>query len=74
MKKVVEGQQRKRLLVLICSGPVPKWEEEEGYWTEVGQKIEIEERLQPGRCLRRQGKRATAAVSPPREGTTAIVP
>ena len=61
------------LFVLICGRAVPEWEDGEGFRTEVGQKIGLEERFRTGRCLQRQGKPEPAATKVPRGGITAIV-
>ncbi len=35
------------LFQLTCSRSVPQWEEGEGYWTEMGQRMRLEERFRP---------------------------
>jgi hypothetical protein len=61
------------LFVLICGRAVPEWEDGEDFWTEVGQKIGLEERFRTGRCFRWQGKPEPAATRVPHGGITAIV-
>ena len=56
-----------------CDGAVPEWEVKDHWWTEVGQKIGLEERFRTGRCLRLQGKPEPAATKILHEGITAIV-
>jgi len=61
------------LFQLTCSRSVPQWEGGEGYWTEMGQRMRLEERFRTHRCLRLHGNTQQAAAKIPDGGITAIV-
>src|SRR5205809_7276986 len=67
------SEEKASYFQLTCSKSVPQWEEGEGYWTEMGQRMRLEERFRTYRCLRWHGNTQQAAAKIPYGVITAIV-